>query len=104
LLAAFPMQPVEFLQSWYQARSNGTWERSHGITIESLDTPGWLVKIDLEGTPLEGQAMAAVEREISQSDWLVCRVERNCFCGQGDPGKFLAILEVFRAWAESTAH
>jgi Immunity protein 53 len=95
------MQPVEFLQSWYQSQCNGHWERSHGVTMESLDSPGWLVTIDLEGTPLEDRAMPAVEREASQGDWLVCEVSRNRFRGQGDPAKLVSILQVFQAWAES---
>jgi len=95
------MQPVEFLQSWYQARADGTWERTHGVTIESLDTPGWLVSIDLERTPLEDRAMPTIDRQISQRDWLCCEVGRNRFRGQGDPQKLLAILEIFKAWAEA---
>ncbi len=95
------MPPVEFLQTWYRAQSNGLWERSHGITIESLNNPGWLVTIDLDGTALENRTMPAVARETSQRDWMVCEVDRNQFRGQGDPGKLVSILEIFQAWAES---
>ncbi|MGD0134481.1 MAG: immunity 53 family protein [Bryobacteraceae bacterium] len=95
------MPPVEFLQAWYRAQSNGLWEHSHGITIESLNNPGWLVTIDLDGTPLENRTMPAVARERSQRDWMVCEVDRNQFRGQGDPEKLVSILEIFQAWAES---
>jgi hypothetical protein len=95
------MPPVEFLQTWYRAQSNGHWECSHGITVESLNNPGWIVTIDLEGTPLENRAMPAVAREISQRDWMVCEVDHNQFRGQGDPEKLVSILEIFQAWAES---
>jgi Immunity protein 53 len=95
------MTPVEFLQSWYLEQSNGQWERSRGVTIESLDNPGWLVTIDVAGTPLENRSMAPVDRDLSKHDWLVCEVERNRFRGQGDPEKLLAILEIFQRWAES---
>jgi hypothetical protein len=95
------MPPVEFLQTWYRAQSNGHWECSHGITVESLNNPGWIVTIDLEGTPLENRAMPSVAREISQRDWMVCEVDHNQFRGQGDPEKLVSILEIFQAWAES---
>jgi len=95
------MRPVEFLQTWYRAQSNGHWECSHGITVESLNNPGWIVTIDLEGTPLENRAMPSVAREISQRDWMVCEVDHNQFRGQGDPEKLVSILEIFQAWAES---
>ncbi len=95
------MHPLDFLQAWYQSHSNGHWEHSHGVTIESLATPGWMVTIDLDGTPLENRAMPAVTREHSQTDWLLCEINRNCFRGQGDPEKLLSIIQVFQTWAES---
>jgi Immunity protein 53 len=90
------MNAVEFLQSWYQAQANGEWERVRGVTIETLDTPGWMVTIDLAGT---GLSMAAIREERSATDWLLCEVEQNQFRGQGDSQKLLAILEIFQSWA-----
>jgi hypothetical protein len=93
------MHPVEFLQSWYQAQANGEWERARGVTIETLETPGWMVTVDLAGTVLDGRTMAAVQRERSAKDWLLCEVEEKQFRGQGDSQKLLTILEIFQRWA-----
>jgi hypothetical protein len=93
------MNPVEFLQFWYQAQTNGEWELAHGVTIETLDTPAWMVSIDLAGTALDGRTMVTVHKERSPSDWLLCEVEHNQFCGQGDSQKLFAILEIFQRWA-----
>jgi hypothetical protein len=97
------MGPVEFLQFWYRYQCNGEWEHARGITIETLDNPGWLVTIDLAGTPLEGRAMAAVRQERSPEDWLVCEIDHGQFRGQGDPRKLLVILEAFQNWAQQSA-
>jgi hypothetical protein len=48
------MNSLQWLQQWYYAHCDDTWEHQHGITIQSLDNPGWLIKIDLAGTPLSG--------------------------------------------------
>ena len=93
------MHPVEFLQSWYQAQANGEWERARGVTIETLETPGWMVTVDLAGTVLDGRTMVAVQRERSAQDWLLCEVEEKQFRGQGDSQKLLTILEIFQRWA-----
>jgi hypothetical protein len=93
------MNPVEFLQSWFQAQSNAEWEHAHGVTIETLDTPAWMVTIDLAGTALDGRSMLTVQNERSPSDWLLCEIDHNQFCGQGDSQKLFAILEVFQRWA-----
>lgn len=93
------MTPIEFLQNWYRGRANGTWEHGHGVTIETLDSPGWMVTIDLTDTPLEGRAMAAVRQERSAQDWMTCEVVNNRFSGQGDADKLFSILRAFQEWA-----
>jgi immunity protein 53 of polymorphic toxin system len=93
--------PFEFLQAWYYARCDGSWEHGKGVTIETLDTPGWLVSIDLAGTALETRPMAPIRIEHSPSDWMICEVERQKFLGQGDAQKLGAILQVFKYWASS---
>lgn len=97
------MNPVEFLQSWFQAQANGEWERARGLTIETLDTPAWMVTIDLASTTLDGRTMACIQDERSERDWLLCEVDQNQFRGQGDSQKLLAILEVFQRWASAAA-
>src|SRR5437773_780852 len=97
------MHPVEFIQSWYQAQSNGEWERTHGVTIETLETPAWMVTIDLSGTALDNLTMARVQQDRSENDWLPCEVEQNQFCGQGDSRKLLTILEIFQRWATTAS-
>jgi hypothetical protein len=97
------MSPFEFLQAWYQAQTNGEWEHVRGVTIETLDNPGWMVKIDLAGTPLEDRSMTEIREERAAQDWLVCTVEENQFRGQGDAQKLPAILEVFQNWATTIA-
>ncbi|MET8161729.1 Imm53 family immunity protein [Sphaerisporangium sp. NPDC005289] len=53
-----------FLQSWYASCCNDDWEHSYGVTIDTLDNPGWHLKIDLVDTPLAGTTLdhLAVER------------------------------------------
>lgn len=97
------MQAVHFLESWYLTQSNGEWEHSRGVTIESLDNPGWMVTIDLIETPLQNIPMSPVREERSRRDWLLCEVDNNQFRGQGDPQKLLRILELFQNWAATAA-
>ena len=90
---------LEFLQSWYAARCNGSWEKGLGITIETLASPGWAVTVDLTDTPLERRKMARMKRERSPTDWIDCAVEHGRFRGEGDPGKLAEIIGVFQRWA-----
>lgn len=83
-----------------------------GITIETLDNPGWSVKICVEGTGLEFAQFDLVKTDVSQIDWLQCRiVERQNglphssnyrrFEGFGGALSLSDILKAFRTWGET---
>ena len=81
------MSHFEWLQKWYAEQCNGEWEHHYGVTIETLDNPGWSVKIDLTGTPLEYIEMTPIKSDADSentSDWMHCRVSENQFLGFGD--------------------
>ena len=43
-----------WLEQWYLQQCDGEWEHSFGVTIGTLDNPGWTVRINLQGTPYDG--------------------------------------------------
>jgi hypothetical protein len=93
------------IQRWYAAQCDGDWEHEYGIRIETIDNPGWRVRIHLEGTDLAGRRFAPREyglRDDSATDWHRIWVENNCFEGAGDPSKLEFILGQFLDWAALT--
>lgn len=40
--------PLKGLQDWYCSQCNGDWEHGYGVSIETLDNPGWSLKIELK--------------------------------------------------------
>ena len=87
------------LQTWYDAQCNGEWEHRYGVTVETLDNPGWRVTIDLTGTALAAKPFDAIEDLSSASEWLHCSVQESQFRGAGGPHQLEAILRVFLDWA-----
>ncbi|CAN5332574.1 hypothetical protein BH18ACI2_BH18ACI2_12670 [soil metagenome] len=49
------MSVLADLQKWYESQCNEDWEHQYGVTIGTLDNPGWTVTIDLVNTDLEGR-------------------------------------------------
>jgi hypothetical protein len=105
---------LEWLEQWYAAQCVGDWAEDRGVKIETLDNPGWLLKVDLRGTDLEGRmADALVHRSgeppsasngnLGGEVWMDCSVRGGQFIGAGDPGKLRAILRCFRTWAEQNS-
>ena len=92
---------LAWLQSWYTDQCDGEWEHRYGVRIETLDNPGWLIRIDLTGTDLEDVPFAEVvhHNPASEFDWVECRVGDKEFHGAGGPHNLEELLRVFRDWA-----
>ena len=52
---------LSWLQQWYSAHCDGEWEHGFGVTIATLDNPGWSVTIDVEGTQLASTPFESVK-------------------------------------------
>ena len=89
------------LQDWYVANCDGDWENQYGITIESLDNPGWRMTIDLHGTALEGREFDGVEIMRNLHDWLDCHVQDKKFVAGCGPRNLHELLTTFLDWAKA---
>jgi len=38
---------LDAIDAWLKNMADGLWEHHNGITIESTDNPGWMMRIDL---------------------------------------------------------
>ena len=91
---------VEWLQAWYNQRCDGDWEHTYGITIATIDNPGWSIDIDLAGTELQDKKLEKMLIERSDSDWLWFVVENRTFKGRGGALNLGELIERFRAWVD----
>jgi hypothetical protein len=98
-----PANPLPLLQAWYLKQCDGDWEHASGIRIETLDNPGWSVRITVTDTRLEGKPFARIEQDNSDSDWMHCWLEELTWRGAGDPKKLNLILLQFLDWAAREA-
>lgn len=88
------------LQEWYIAHCNGDWEHTWGIKIDTLDNPGWRVRIDLWETELENVAFEPVKIAYEHpTNWVTCVVKDGQFHGNCGPSKLEQVLEIFLEWA-----
>ncbi|MGH8524925.1 MAG: immunity 53 family protein [Gammaproteobacteria bacterium] len=95
------MTILDDLQRWYAEHCNGDWEHSFGVSIGTLDNPGWSVEIDLAETALQDATFREISRLEPETDWIRCWVEGMKFKGVGDPGKLEEIITMFLAWARA---
>ncbi|WP_345470154.1 immunity 53 family protein [Actinoallomurus oryzae] len=92
-----------WLQAWYVAQCDGDWEHGHGITITTLDNPGWHVTIDLTDTGVAPEAYTRREVRRSEDDWCITWTENATFQAACGPANLAEAIHEFRLWTTSQA-
>jgi len=95
------LNPLDWLCDWYAGECNGDWEEDYGITIETLDNPGWAIKIDLKDTSVAMKKFADILEKQTESDWFGFELRDGAFFGYGDPSKLPFLLKAFRNYAQT---
>lgn len=89
------------LQEWYASQCNGDWEHAYGISISTLDNPGWSFKVGLMSTNLFDRTFDEVHVEgADENDWYVCKVENRVFEAAGGPNRLCDVIALFPEWAQ----
>jgi Immunity protein 53 len=106
------MDPFARLASWYEQQCDGEWEHHSGVSIESLDNPGWKLEVDLKPAPADQEARTiAVDGSPPTTEngyrngpsWMVCEVRDGKFMGAGDPSRLVELVSRFLAYEDGRA-
>lgn len=90
---------ISRLQRWYLAQCNGDWEHSWGLKVDTLDNPGWTLKVDLTETALAGRASGWTKVERSGADWIFYRSTGAVFEAACGPSNLEEAIEAFLAFS-----
>lgn len=94
------MSNLKWLQEWYKKNCDGRWEHSYGIIIETLDNPGWHVKIELKETDYVDLQPNELSWDKGDNDWFKCSISNEIFDGCGDCMKLEMIMGIFKKWID----
>jgi hypothetical protein len=89
---------IIWLQEWYASQCNGEWEHGYGIHIDTIDNPGWRVKINLKNTSLENNNIPLKNLERNEDDWVQIWVKDSVFQAAGGAKNLFEILTIFQRW------
>jgi hypothetical protein len=115
---------LAWLEQWYRNQCDGDWEEQRGVSVESLDNPGWSLHVDLAGTSLEPRALDGIHRfdgepptdmagepvlvgepgkayKSSGANWMIVGIHQKKFLAAGDPARLRELIRAFRDWASS---
>lgn len=100
------METLKWIQKWFFEQCDGDWEHGYGIQLETIDNPGWSVKIRVENTNVQEKLFKSVTIERTEMDWIHCKTDYDqerdgfYFVAYGGPENLEEILAVFKAWVE----
>lgn len=89
---------LTWLQGWYATQCDGEWEHEYGVSIETLDNPGWFLKVDLQATAMDGLNLLKHKVHRGENDWLIARVVNNRFEASCGPLNLGEAVHQFRIW------
>lgn len=84
---------LQELMNWYISHCDGEWEHGYGITIETLDNPGWAVKL----TGASGKQDFCFKREEGER-WVYIKTTASEFKGYGDEHSLIELLSMATKW------
>jgi hypothetical protein len=94
------MDELQRLQAWYAAHCDGDWEHQFGVSIDTLDNPGWTASIDLQETELSGKSFDEVKDNFEhETEWMRCWVEDGQFHIACGPTRLREALKLFLDWS-----
>ena len=91
------------LQQWYLSNCNGDWEHTYGVSIGTLDNPGWSLKIELTGTSCDGRDLprSSVGDHDTDDSWHVHWVADNEYHAAGGALMLTTMIDNFLRWASA---
>ena len=71
------------------------------MSIESLDNPGWRVRIGLHDTKKQNSSSDRVKIDRTESDWIQYRIEDRGFQIACGPLNLSEAIEIFVRWFDA---
>ncbi len=95
------------LVNWFSMQCDGSWEHGEGITIETLDNPGWSIKVSLDGTLLQDKSFVPIKKgnpdDENDAEWIDCYKQDDCFIAYGGREMLEEIIRIFIDWMKENS-
>jgi hypothetical protein len=90
---------IKWIQEWYINQCDGDWEHECGVRINTIDNPGWSIKIDIANINCNYEISWRLF-ENSENDWFGYKIVDSYFDAAGDSAKLEFLLQMFKNFIE----
>lgn len=75
------MENLGWIEEWYASHCDGEWEHQFGVQLETIDNPGWSLRIELRGTSHQGLTQSWQQLNRTEVNWIHWCVSGDRFIG-----------------------
>ncbi|MCK9488193.1 MAG: immunity 53 family protein [Xanthomonadales bacterium] len=86
---------LSIIQNWYADQCSGDWEHSHGIRLDTLDNPGWILTVDFIDTKFQDLTVPLKRTDRDGQNWVQYEVTEGRFIGCGGALNLMEIFDCF---------
>ena len=95
------MSILKWLEEWYESNCDGDWEHQFGLSLNTLDNPGWCLRLDLNYTLFEDVIFPEVLIDRSEYDWVRCIKKGSSIECTGGSKNLEEMLSIVKKWMDS---
>ncbi len=88
---------LAWLVSWYIEQCDGEWEHAYGLSLDTLDNPGWVVVVDAPNGRSFGVDRPLSRRDIAEDHWVFLDIVGGKLRGVGSARHLLELLGEIRS-------
>jgi len=88
------MNNLKLIQNWYVSKCDGEWEHQYGLTLETVDNPGWRIEIDGES----GKKPIKINVDRDDGDWFFVNAAENKLKGSCGAENLEELLDHVAKW------
>lgn len=87
-------EAVAWLSAFYSGHCDDAWEHQYGVTIQTIDNPGWTIEVDLTGTEFAASEFVSIDNgtDVESADWYVVFGRDGKLRGAGSPDRLGTLL------------
>jgi hypothetical protein len=96
-------EEIQWLSEWFSSHCDGDWEHESGVRLETLDNPGWRLRVDIVGTGVDGRVLPRSKVDLGAGRWLWTSADGESFEASCDARSLRELVAAFRRFVSSPA-
>ncbi|MFA7435684.1 MAG: Imm53 family immunity protein [Bacilli bacterium] len=83
------------MNKWFKIHCDGDWKHDDGVKLETMDNPGWILRVFIWNTNLENIEFKTIDKEVDELNFINCEIKEDFFIGYCGVDNLEEMLSIF---------